>query len=93
MKVCNDTDASGTSFHGTTIKTTARKIQSVMGRSAWSCNKTNFNWTGETDKGEVFTVYDWKEGPIDLDSEVYFHVGGFNKESTERAKNELLNIL
>lgn len=46
-----------------------------------------------TEKEEIFTVYDWKEGEISKDEMVYFHIGGFNKESTDRAKQELIRLM
>jgi len=93
MRINKDLDANGTSFYGTTVMATAKQIASFMGPSLWSCSKTNFNWTAATDDGEVFTVYDWKEGDITEDTKVYFHIGGFNKETTEKAKKEMLRHL
>ena len=44
----------------------------------------------ETKNGDVFTVYDWKEYRSLSESEVIeWHIGGFNKISTEQAKSEI----
>lgn len=93
MRINKNLDASGTSFHGTTVKATAKQIESFMGESVFSCNKTNYNWIAVTDDGDLFTVYDWKEGDINENTEVFFHVGGFSKEATEKAKAEMLSHL
>lgn len=89
----NNFDSSGTSFFGTTLLSSANQIQSIMGYSLWSCPKSNFNWHGLTSKEEVFTVYDWKEGEISKDEMVHFHIGGVNKDSTERAKLEIMRLM
>jgi hypothetical protein len=93
LKINKNLDSSGTSFFGTTLLASAKQIQSVMGSSLWSCPKSNFNWHALTEKEEVFTVYDWKEGEISKDEMVCFHIGGFNKESTDRAKQELIRLM
>ena len=84
----------GTSFHGTTVKTTARNLISIFGDSTGSCSKTAYNWDCETSDGKVFTVYDWKEiKKIELDDIIEYHIGGFNKQDTEKAKKEIERIL
>ena len=93
MRIDKNTDASGTSFHGITVQATARQISAFMGESVFSCNKTNYNWVATTDCGQIFTVYDWKEGDITEDTVVHFHIGGFNKEATEKAKTDILSHL
>ena len=93
MRINQETDASGTSFHGVTITATPKQIMSVMGQSRWSCGKTNFNWVGLTEDDEVFTVYDWKMGRVAKNQTVEFHIGGFSKESEEKAKKELLALI
>lgn len=93
MKISKDIDPSGTSFHGVTITSTPKKVESVMGSSVYSCNKTNFNWYGMTNDGQIFTVYDWKMGEVSKNQTVEFHIGGFSKESEEKAKEELIALL
>jgi hypothetical protein len=93
MKISQEIDASGTSFHGTTITATPSQIRAVMGESKWSCSKTNFNWVGLTEDEQVFTVYDWKMGRVSKNQTVEFHIGGFSKESEEKAKKELLALI
>jgi len=93
MKISKDIDPSGTSFHGVTITTTAKKVEAVMGDSDGSTYKTNFNWCGMTNDGQIFTVYDWKMGEVSKNQTIAFHIGGFSKESEEKAKKELIALL
>jgi len=94
----SDKTANMTSFHGSTIKTTVRKLIEKVGQPQYGSNngedKTNFDWICETNLGGVFTIYDWKEyRTLDLDEVIEFHIGGHSKYVTEHAKEELENIL
>ena len=93
MKISKDIDPTGTSFHGVTIQSTAKKVEAVMGDSNGSTYKTNFNWAGMTNDGQIFTVYDWKMGKVSKNETVVFNIGGFSKESEEKAKEELIALL
>jgi dihydrofolate synthase/folylpolyglutamate synthase len=54
--------------------------------------KTNFEWEMETEDGDVFTIYDWKEyRPLGYDEMIVWHIGGHSKEITDKALQELLN--
>ena len=91
-------DPSGTSFHGTTIRCTVKSLMKVLGTPRWECNdgrdKSNFDWVAETTDGSVVTVYDWKMyRPIGETELVEFNIGGFNSDSTRKAKEELLQQL
>jgi hypothetical protein len=84
----------GTSFFGTVLVATVKQITTVLGRAQYDnndgCDKTNFDWTAETNDGQVVTIYDWKyRRPLKMTEQVYFHIGGFNKDSTEKAKEEI----
>lgn len=93
MTINKNIDATGTSWHGTTVRATLQELKGILGESAWSCSKTTHNWIGKTDDGQVFTVYDWKMGRFGKDQIVEWHIGGFNKEAEEKARNELLLVL
>lgn len=97
MKTTNKS-TNGTSFTGTEISATYNDLVKVIGLPTYSDNtgkdKVNFDWELETDSGEPFTVYDWKQyRKIDLEEIISWHIGGFNLESTIQAKNEILNAL
>jgi hypothetical protein len=91
-------DTSGTSFHGTRITTTVGKLKKLFPNSYYDNNngedKSNYDFELETDNGDVFTIYDWKEGrPIGDNEKITFNIGGFSSTVTIQAKNELLRQL
>jgi hypothetical protein len=84
----------GTSFHDTTIRTTVHTLIKLLGEPTYSGNdgedKVNYEWEMETNDGDVFTVYDWKEYKVLDEHEIIdFHIGGKSKVVTEQAKDEL----
>lgn len=84
----------GTSFHNTTIKCSVSTLKKVLGEPNYSGNdgqdKINFEWEMETNDGDVFTVYDWKEyRSINEDEVIEWHIGGHTKAATEEAKYEI----
>jgi hypothetical protein len=88
----------GTSFFGTTIRATVNQLISAFGDptmdSNWGDDKVNFEWEMETEDGEVFTIYDWKEGrPLGLDEYVVWHIGAMNKSVCNTAEDEILEKL
>ena len=90
--------ADGTSFHGTTIRATVNQLISAFGEPSDDSNtgedKVNFEWDMETEDGEVFTIYDWKEyRMIDVDEYVVWHIGAMNKSVCNTAEDEILKKL
>jgi hypothetical protein len=88
----------GTSFHNTTITTTLSKLIMALGEPQHLQNdgsdKTNVDYDCETENGDVFTIYDWKEyRSIRMDETIEFHIGGMSKSITEQAKKELLSLM
>lgn len=91
-------DMSGTSFYGCTITAKVSDMLSVLGLPDYDTNngedKVNYEWEMETEAGNAFTVYDYKEyrklRPNDL---IDWHIGGFNSESTDEALEELEEAL
>ena len=87
-------DVNGTSFHHTTIKCSVSTLKKVLGKpydeSNTGKNKVNFEWILETDSGDVFTVYDWKEyRSLNKNEMIEWHIGGYNQSATEQAKREI----
>jgi hypothetical protein len=87
---------SGTSFHDTTIVASVKQIIEMCGEPSDKSNtgedKVNYEWIMETDDGNVFTIYDWKEyRPITLNERITWHIGGNSRQITEQAKSELIN--
>lgn len=97
MKSTNKS-ANGTSFHSTTIKTSVDKLTEVLGPPDNDTNdgkdKVNYEWIRQTDSGDVFTVYDYKEyRRLKSDETIEWHIGGFNSKVTETAKQEIMDDL
>ena len=90
--------ASGTSFHNTTINATPNQLMKVLGEPDSMSNdgqdKTNFDWTMETETGDVVTIYDWKYyHELEMDTIYEWHIGGKGKTGTEVAANEIKQLL
>lgn len=85
----------GTSYHGIYITTTCGKLKKIMGEpNGGGCSKVQRSWDCELPTGEVFTIYDWKEyRTIEEETIVDYHIGGFDKEVTIKAKRLLLKVL
>jgi hypothetical protein len=48
----------------------------------------------ENEDEEIITIYDWKMyREVGIDEEIEWNIGGHNKQSTEKAKEEILNLL
>lgn len=88
----------GTSFHNTVFTATVADLRRILGEPAYEGNdgddKVNFEWEMETEDGEVFTVYDWKEyRRIDEDEAIDWHIGGHSQAVTAQALKEIINDL
>lgn len=87
-------DATGTSFHGTTIRATVRQMMAALGpvtSEGTDDGKVTHEWIRKTDSGDVFTVYDWKEYRVPgMDDRVEWHIGAHSKAVSERAKVEIV---
>ena len=100
MAKSTNQDTSGTSFHMTTIIASVNELISALGEPQYQGNygndKVNFEWNCETDEGDVFTIYDWKEyRSISKDEQIKWHIGGDNVSITSTAAVEigfLLNV-
>jgi hypothetical protein len=87
-----------TSFHGVTFKATVNQLIQAFGQPSMEDNtgedKTNFEWDMETEAGDVFCIYDWKEYcELDLDRAYNFHIGSIEKSTSITAKQEILKKL
>ena len=86
--------ADETSFFGDVFRASVQELRSILGLPKFECNdgsdKTNFEWVMETESGEVFTVYDWKEYKKLKETEIIeWHVGGHSESVTDQAFNEI----
>jgi hypothetical protein len=87
----------GTSFHGVTIRTSVEQLTKAFGEpyeNNTGEDKVNFEWEMETDEGEVFCIYDWKEyRPLERDQFVTWHIGAKSKSVSNDAEREILKAL
>lgn len=86
----------GTSFYETTILSSIQELTDILGspqynnRNSDNVDKVMVEWVCETEDGDVFTIYDWKEYKVSKDSDIIrFHIGGHSKEITENALKEI----
>ena len=96
MKRSNKTG--GTSFHGVTLTTTPQQLIDALGEPQYFSNdgsdKTNMDYSLETEDEIAFTIYDWKEyRPLQMDEKIKFHIGGFSYSQSVEAKNEVLRLI
>jgi hypothetical protein len=90
--------ANGTSFHDHTFTATVDDLRHVLGEPDFESNdgedKNNFDWIMETEDGDVFTVYDWKEyRQLAEDEVIEWHIGGRSGLITEKALLEIRQAL
>ncbi len=88
----------GTSFFGTTIRASVNQLINAFGEPTIQDNtgedKVNFEWDMETDEGDVFTIYDWKEHrKLDLDELIEWHIGAHSRMISWDAQDELTREL
>jgi hypothetical protein len=88
----------GTSFFGTTIKATPAQLKEAFPESWYGDNdgsdKTNYDFTLETESGKVFTIYDWKYyRPLHDNETVEWHIGGHDEMTTIEAAGEVAEIV
>ena len=89
---------SGTSFHDSIVIASVDQLTHVLGEPACDSNtgedKVNFEWEMELESGEVFTVYDYKEyRMLRADEQVEWHIGGFDKATTDEATRQICEAM
>jgi hypothetical protein len=97
MKKTNSS-TDGTSFQGVIIKASVQDLINVLGEPDFSDNtgedKVNFEWDLETDEGNVFTIYDWKEyRKLDLNEQIEWHIGSHSRSISGDAQYEVMREL
>ena len=96
MKRSNNTG--GTSFHGVTLTVTPQQLIDALGEPEYFSNdgsdKTNMDYSLETEDEIAFTIYDWKEyRPLQMDETIEFHIGALSSTQSIEAKNEVLRLI
>lgn len=88
----------GTSFQDVTFKASVNQLTNVFDEPDYGYNtgedKTNFEWEMETDNGDVFSIYDWKEyRELNLDETIEWHIGSNSRSISSDAQYEVLREL
>jgi hypothetical protein len=98
--MCKKTDKSteNTSFHDITIFASVQDLIRSFGEPSFQDNmgddKVNFEWEMETDDGDVFTIYDWKEyRRLNKIEVINWHIGSHSKKVSIDAVNEVQKSL
>jgi hypothetical protein len=86
------------SFYNETILATTSELIKVLGEPEYGRGdfdaKVQYDWEMETDDGQYFTVYDWKEyREYSEDEDIRWHIGGIDLKGTKQGKLELLKEL
>lgn len=94
MKLTDWQKAGGTSWHFHTVTATVYDLYTVVGKPQMEDNngedKVNIEWVCETDGGDVFTIYDWKNyRPLSKHEKVDWHIGAHSPAVAEEAMHEL----
>jgi hypothetical protein len=90
-----NSDLNGTSFQDVTFKASVNDLIKAFGEPDYEDNtgkdKTNFEWDMETDNGDVFSIYDWKEyRKLNKDKQIEWHIGSHSRSISDQAKSEIL---
>ena len=88
----------GTSFFDVTFMSTPKKLKKLFPNSYQEHNdgsdKTNFDFELETEKGNVFSIYDWKEyRKLKMNETIEWHIGAFGRSQSIDALHELNQLL
>ena len=88
----------GTSFHGVKFKATPQQLIDLFPNSYYERNdgrdKTNFDFTLETENGKEFTIYDWKKyRPLSKDEVVEWHVGAQDMITSIEGRDEVVSMI
>lgn len=94
----SDKGVGGTSFHNHTFKASKSQLMEAIGKPDWVDetpeDKTQNEWICETDDGDVFAIYDWKEYRVYGDDEmIEWHIGGHSGGVTRQAQREIEILL
>lgn len=85
-------------FHGICLVCSVRELKQILGEPTYEQNtgedKVNFEWVCQTQNGQMFTIYDWKEyREIGEDEQIEWHIGSPNKGTDQEAFQELVQSL
>lgn len=82
---------SGTSYYDDNVIASLNQIKSVLGEpdDIDHNNKYTYRWNMETENGDVFTLYDYKDNVHSGDQKIEWHIGAFDGETSSYALDEV----
>lgn len=88
----------GTSFQDVTFEASVNQLTNIFGEPDYGYNtgedKVNFEWVLETDEGNVFVIYDWKEyRELNLDETIEWHIESNSRSISSDAQYEVIREL
>jgi hypothetical protein len=88
----------GSGFYEETILATVTELVKILGEPQYGRgdveDKVQYDWEMETDDGQYFTIYDWKEyHEFGEDTLIRWHIGGEDVSATKKGKAELKKAL
>lgn len=92
-------DATGTCFHGVTIRATVGKMMALLGTPSCDENtgedKVNYEWVRRLHGSkDVYAIYDWKEYRVLAESDVIeWHIGTRSAAVAHAVKEELTEAM
>lgn len=87
--------AGGTSYHGVRLHATPQQLIDLFPNSyEENGDKTNYDFTLETESGKVFTIYDWKYyRKLGMNERVEWHVGAHDEATSIEGRHEVEKLL
>lgn len=87
--------SNGTSYHCIDICSTVNELTTLLGEPEVGMDdKVQYQWVCETEEGDVFTIYDWKERfRFRKDTPIRFHIGAHSERVCKIAKDELKQMM
>ena len=88
----------GSGFYEETILATVTELVKILGEPQYGRgdveDKVQYDWEMETDDGQYFTIYDWKEYyDFGEDELIRWHIGGKDVSATKKGRAELFKEL
>ncbi len=87
---------SGTLFMSVTVFASRNELAAVCGTPQYffGNSKVRHCWDMETEDGDVFTIYDWKQPHnIDSDEPITWSIGSLNYLAADTARSEINQAL
>jgi hypothetical protein len=85
-----------TSYFGDQIKLSLNDAIMYFGAPTYEDSmdeKVQYEWVFEGEDGNVFTLYNWKQGVILYDQPIAWHIGASSRMASLEGRNELIESI